>query len=183
MTETSNTEQARTDFQALTLVNHIGLICRNASLTREFYEDVLGIPLVNASVFRDPFREDGAEYCHLIFRMVGGRTLEFFDHPQLIDSTDFSTKNFLQFHIALSVEDRLTVIQYKEKLKIAGKKSRYIEHGDDCSIYFVDPNGINLEILYESPRERNESTVERNIARGILEDWVFKQNQSPEAER
>jgi hypothetical protein len=70
-------------------ITHHAFACRDAESTRNFYEDVLGMPLVAALVLEDPFLAVSTKYCHFFFEMADGSCLAFFDHPEQFTAGDF----------------------------------------------------------------------------------------------
>ncbi|HSW03578.1 VOC family protein, partial [Aquabacterium sp.] len=61
-------------------LHHFAWRCRDAEATRQFYEDLLGLPLVH--VIRKDHVPSTGEFCpyvHLFFRMADGGCIAFFD--------------------------------------------------------------------------------------------------------
>jgi hypothetical protein len=42
------------------------------------------------------------------------------------------------------------------------------------SLYFNDPNGINLEITYKTKGTAEHEVKARKVARSLLDAWTFK---------
>ncbi len=162
-------------------VNHLALACRDAAATRRFYEDLLGLPLVNAMVTEDPFRKDGSLYCHFFFELGDGNCLAFFDHTDLFEEKDFAPKSGFHQHIAMSVESDAIIQSYRERLEAAGVATKYIDHGLYHSLYFSDPNGLNLELTHKPAGTVAFEAKIRKISRKLIDDWIVERDQHVEA--
>lgn len=129
-------------------LNHFAWRCRDAEETRQFYEDILGLPL--AHVIREHTVPSTGEYCpytHIFFRMADGSFMAFFDlgDDQIAEPSP-NTPAWVN-HVALQVADRTELIAAKNKLQEAGVEVLGItDHHIINSIYFFDPNGIRLEL-------------------------------------
>ncbi len=138
------------DFPALLGLHHFAYRCRDAQETRAFYEDLLGLRLA-AVVAHDrvPSTDEFRPYCHIFFEMSDGSYLAFFD---LFDgqatTPDPATPVWVN-HLALRVESRLALTTAKLRLEQAGVAVLgIVDHGWFESLYFFDPNGIRLELVF-----------------------------------
>ena len=133
---------------------HFAYPCRDAEETRRFYEDLLGLPLVNCmQVDAVPSTGERGPYAHLFFEMGDGSYIGFFDlgkNEKLLPSPN--TPNWVQ-HLALEVPQIEDVVELKERLQAAGVEVRgIVDHEFVQSIYFFDPNGLRLEIATRTER-------------------------------
>jgi catechol 2,3-dioxygenase-like lactoylglutathione lyase family enzyme len=147
-------------------VNHIALVCKDMKRTVAFYEGILGMPLFKTTVIEGLGQ-------HFFFDM-GGSSLAFFwfrdgrhvepgvTVPAALMGTsgvpsDIKTAIGTMNHIAFDVEASM-LAEYKARLESAGVKvspivwhndihNLEIEHSSNwcTSIYFKDPDGIQLE--------------------------------------
>ena len=137
-------------FPPLLGLHHFAYRCRNAEETRHFYEDLLGLPLAAVVAHeRVPSTQEVYPYCHLFFEMADGSYLAFFD---LFDgqayAPDPATPPWVN-HLALRVSDRAALDDARVRLQGAGVEVLgTIDHGWFESIYFFDPNGIRLELVF-----------------------------------
>jgi catechol 2,3-dioxygenase-like lactoylglutathione lyase family enzyme len=146
-------------------VNHVALVCRDMAETVDFYENVLGMPLVKTL-------ELPGHGQHFFFDCGGGATLAFMwfkDAPpaapgiasQHLDvarhgaTTAIASMNHLAITIPLGLFD-----DYVDRLRNKGLSVHVINHndGEDShradltkntwirSMYFADPNGIRMEL-------------------------------------
>lgn len=148
-------------------LNHVALVVEDMARTVAFYEGVLGMPLVKTCDLPDGMGQ------HFFFD-IGGESLAFFWFPQAAtpapgvtvpktlmgEMGDVVTAVGSLNHIAFNVDAAL-LPEYKAKLEVAGVKVAPIVHHNDTpagfsfdelhpstwvsSIYFRDPDGIQLE--------------------------------------
>ena len=158
-------------------VDHIGLGCRDAETTRHFYEDILGMPLVLATVLNDPYAGgNNQEFCHFFFEVGNGTFLAFFDHPRAFTQDDFGARSAFLHHIAIEVADDAIVQEFRRRLEEAGVATRYTDHGVYHSLYFADPDGLNLEITCKPASNAEFVEKSRKVVREIFNGWVAKRS-------
>ncbi len=133
-------------------LHHFAYRCRNAEETRHFYEDILGMPLVH-TVYHDHVPSTGEyhPYFHIFFQMRDGGCLAFFD---LLDdqgcAVDPATPSWVN-HLAMNVATRGELVTTKARLEANGiEVLGIVDHKIFDSIYFFDPNGIRLELAFQT---------------------------------
>ena len=118
-------------------VHHVALICSDVERTVEFYDGLLGFPLIEMFENRD---YEGST--HFFFDIGHGNLLAFFDFPGLGLGPYAEVLGGLH-HIAISVEpdnwERL-------KKKLDDEGIPYL-HESGTSIYFKDPDGTRVELI------------------------------------
>ena len=123
-------------------IHHAALICRDVERTIQFYQGLLGVPLVELVENRD---YPGSS--HFFFDIGNRNLLGFFDFPGHAHPPFSETIGGVQ-HIAISVSAE----------QFAAARSRFDEAGIDYlgpdrgvedSLYFRDPNGVGLELYRE----------------------------------
>jgi catechol 2,3-dioxygenase-like lactoylglutathione lyase family enzyme len=128
-----------TDIKGL---HHNAYRCRDSEETRAWYEEFLGLPLVNA------FDIQGGEALHTFFQMKDGSCLAFFEVPN--KPFDFKQQDGLDLHIALAVDNDVFE-RMLEKGRDRGMEVRGpVDHGFCRSIYFRDPNGYIVELTADT---------------------------------
>lgn len=145
---------------------HLALVCSDMQRTVDFYQGLLGLPLVKTV----ELPEGGGQ--HFFFEVAPGSYLAFFWFPDAPDpapgiasaadmpgfgeiTSAIASMNHVAFTIPLDRFD-----DYKAKLDAAGVRTGMILNHDDSpwtvaaemhpgvyirSLYFVDPDGILLE--------------------------------------
>ena len=123
-------------------VHHMALICSDVEQTIQFYQDVLGFPLIELMENRD---YKGSS--HLFFDIGHENLLAFFDFPGLGLKPAIEAIGGIQ-HIAISVYP-----QHFERIKatLDAKGVQYLgpDRGATNSIYLRDPDGIQVELIRE----------------------------------
>lgn len=126
-------------------VHHIALICSDPDRTIEFYQGLLGFPLVEMFENRD---SPGS--MHFFFDIGHDNLLAFFDFPNLDLDPAVEAIGSLQ-HLALSVTPE-QLDAAKARLDHAGIEYLGPERGVHDSIYFRDPDGIQIELTSQPLR-------------------------------
>jgi len=123
-------------------VHHITFVGSNREATIDFYQGVLGMPLVI-----DQPNLDVPEETHLYFDAGDGRLITFFVRPSRAnDSTPNPEGIGILHHLAFTVS-RAVYTQVARRLNERGIwNTGNIDRGFMDSIYFRDPNGQLLEM-------------------------------------
>lgn len=164
-------------------VHHGAYRCRDAEQTRWFYEDVLGMPLTLAMVFdEEPGTGRKVDYMHLFFQMGDGNFVAFFDAPDSADEMMFRPRHAFDLHLAFEVD---TMEELKDRRRRINKAGRPcfgpVDHEFIHSIYFVDPNGIPLEITVRDPSYDQVVEADAAQAHDALKAWTEKTRAQKEA--
>ena len=118
-------------------VHHVALLCADVERTVHFYQDLLEFPLTDMFENRD---YGGST--HFFFDIGNGNGLAFFDLPGL-DLGPYAEVLGGLHHLAISMEPAQWT-RIKAKLDDAGVGYQHI---DGTSIYFLDPDGVRLELI------------------------------------
>ena len=130
-------------------LHHNAYRCRDSEETRAFYEDFLGLPLVNAFNIGTTKTGRTANVLHTFYAMEDGSCLAFFEAPD--QPFEFKDQHDFDLHIALTVEPD-TLDTMLRKGREAGIETRGpADHGFIQSIYFRDPNGYVIELTAPVP--------------------------------
>lgn len=121
-------------------LSHVGIYCHDCEAMIRFYEEVLGLTVTDRGLStsaKQPiiFMSSNATQHHQ-FVLVQGRAK---DVP--------STVNQLSFKV--EALDELRVVANKVTGK--GVKVRQTSHGNAWSVYFMDPEGNQIEIYLDTP--------------------------------
>lgn len=153
-------------------LHHNAYRCRDSEETRKFYEDFLGLPLVNAFEINATKTGRETRVLHSFYQMADGSCLAFFEVPGE-DGADFEFKEQHDFdlHIALEVPHG-DLEPWMAKGKKAGKTVRGVaDHGMIDSIYFRDPNGYVIELTGKREGHDEAMNPKLNKARQHLDAW------------
>ena len=159
-------------------LHHSAYRCRDAEETRQFYEDFLGLPLVNAFEIRETKTGRETKVIHVFFEMGDGSFLAFFEAPG--EPFDFKDQHDYDLHIALEV-DKKTLHEMFDKGRSSGIETRGIaDHGFIESIYFRDPNGYVIELTTPTNAGTEQTLVEKqSAARQALDSWQNSKHAEP----
>jgi catechol 2,3-dioxygenase-like lactoylglutathione lyase family enzyme len=153
-------------------LHHAAYRCRNSEETRKFYEDFLGLPLVDALPIGTTATGRAANVLHTFFAMDDGSCIAFFEEPDA--SFDFKAQRDFDLHLALTV-DADTLGSMLERGKAQGFETRGVsDHGFVHSIYFRDPNGYVVELAAPVAQDSDADTSSQSRgarARAILTQW------------
>ena len=131
--------------------HHVGLATHNMEATLAFYEDVLGFKTKVCDVINP---EAGGAIRHAFLDTGHGEMIAFmeFNDVKGIDADfDAGINRGLGLgggvmHFAFKANDEADLQARKDHLQEHGVKARgIVDHGWCKSVYFVDPNGIQLE--------------------------------------
>lgn len=123
-------------------VHHITLVGSNRESVVDFYEGVLGMPLV----FSQP-NLDVPEEEHLYFDPGDGRLITFFVRPTRVNDPTPNPEGIGNVHHLAFTVSRATYTQVAKRLNERGiKNTGPIDRGFMDSIYFRDPDGQLLEL-------------------------------------
>src|SRR5256714_2398256 len=136
-------------------VHHLALICADPERTIRFYQDLLGFPLVELFENRD---YEGSS--HFFFDIGAGNMLAFFDFPGLGLEPVPEGLGGVQ-HVAISVTPE-TFEALKRKLDDAGVKYLGPDMGVHESVYFKDPDNIQVELIRHPLMELPESAPQES---------------------
>ncbi len=123
-------------------VHHITMVGSNRETVIDFYQGVLGMPLV----FSQP-NLDVPEEEHLYFDTGDGRLLTFFVQPSRADDPAPNPQGVGNLHHLAFTVSRAVYNQVAQRLRERGiSNTGPIDRGFMDSIYFRDPNGQLLEL-------------------------------------
>lgn len=159
-------------------LHHYAYRCRDAEETRQFYEDVLGLPLFH--FIRADHVPSTGEYCpyvHIFFRMMDGSCIAFFDlGDNVMPQPSPNTPAWVN-HIAFRVDSVAALEQMKARLQAHGVEVLGVtDHRVFQSIYFFDPNGIRLELCAQLASDR-QMAEEQKPVRAKLDAWTQEKAQ------
>lgn len=128
-------------------VDHIALVTWEPAATCDFYTRVLGLPLVHAITATGWLKEDFPDFVHFFFELGKGNYLAFFYFFGLPEEEPPGDLMHRSRHLAFHVDTEEEMLAWRERIKSHGVRVTHpMQHELLESIYFDDPNGIQLEI-------------------------------------
>jgi catechol 2,3-dioxygenase-like lactoylglutathione lyase family enzyme len=153
-------------------LNHVAYVTKDTAATTRFYTEVLGMKLVGHAI-DDSVGSTGekSRFLHTFFEMGDGSCIAFFEiEGQQHDHHDTPLPRWAA-HLALSVDSMEELRAAHQRLLDEGVEVRgVIDHeGVWNSIYFFDPNGVRLELTYQSRPLTDEDAA---AAQTAVAQWV-----------
>ena len=143
---------------AIAGVHHTARPTWKLAETVHFYREVMGLDLLHAISARGWGPEDHPDFLHFFFGSGRESTIAFFyylntDPPE----EELPPENWLYraVHTAWRVEDRQTLLDWRERFERQGLEVLQVSHEILESIYVTDPNGYLVEICWQM-REMDE---------------------------
>jgi catechol 2,3-dioxygenase-like lactoylglutathione lyase family enzyme len=155
-------------------LHHSAYRCRDSELTRQFYEDFLGLRLAGSLWITESKTGRKTSALHTFYELDDGAYIAFFEDPEA--PFDFKPQRDYDLHLALEVDP--SVLQpMLDKARAAGLEARGIsDHNFIHSIYFRDPNGYVVELAARMPNHDQAMDPARNDARAILDRWQARKD-------
>lgn len=153
-------------------MHHIAYVVRDQEATRQFYEDVLGFPLVATWSEAGPFPgfpDQTLEYCHTFFELPDGSALSFFAFADDDAYKGLRNRNGIA-HLAIHATPDEQA-QMRRRLEEAGHVPQFIDHGYVQSVYVQDPDGLTVEFTAEPPDAAEIAAWQRATAHDTLARW------------
>ena len=163
-------------------LHHNAYVTRDQEKTRQFYEGVIGMPLVATWCESDELFGKVRTYCHTFFEMADGGALAFFQFEDPQDQEEFGPSMPASpfHHIALAVNAQ-TQAAIEKRIAAAGiepPNTYVLEHGYCRSVYVTDPNGLILEFTLDHPEVDTIARDRRADARKELKRWLAGDHKS-----
>jgi glyoxylase I family protein len=157
-------------------LHHHATVTDDQEATRQFYEDVIGMPLVATWTESDELFGEVRTYCHTFYALADGSALAFFQFAEPKDQELFKTSvNFSPFrHVALAV-DQETQDGIRGRLAAAGYEEPVtftLDHGYCVSLYVLDPNDLLLEFTVDHHDAGRINDERRQTAKEDLARWL-----------
>ena len=152
-------------------LHHAAFRCRDSEETRRFYEDFLGLPLVDAFEIRQTKTGRSTSVLHTFFEMRDGSCMAFFEAPGR--PFEFKDQHDFDLHIALEVEPAELEAKFAQGRERGIETRGIADHGFIHSIYFRDPNGYVVELSARKPDSASSGTAgdRPRTARDALDTW------------
>ena len=165
-------------------MHHYAYKCKDPIITRQFWEDTLGMPLehIVRATHVPSTGGDPVHYFHMFFRMANGSYIAFFDLGDDQESMPSPNTDRWINHIALEVSNLDELATIKHKLEAQGVRDIVgpLDHDFVKSIYLFDPNGIRLEFTVRT--EGNDSHVygKTESADAEFKKWIAERPRAKE---
>lgn len=160
-----------------THLHHNAHVTRDIEAIRQFYEEIIGMPLVSTWCEKTMLFGKERTYLHCFFDLGNGECLAFFQFANEDDQQEFGPElapsGFR--HIAMKVDGVSEQQAIRERLEAAGYKEpeMYIlEHGYCNSLYVYDPSGLLIEFVVDHPDVEKINADQLGKAHSELARWL-----------
>lgn len=177
MSETLEARQTAVPLEQLPLrLHHQAFAVKDQEVTRQFMEEVLGIPLVATwceRVYR-PEVDREVEYCHTFYSIGDGGAVAYF---QFGDEEAWEKNRLVLQKVggALHTAFQVTQKTYDEilgRLKRSDTPYRVVDHGYCLSLYVNSPDGYRFEFVIDAPEADKIAAMRREDAHSELRRWL-----------
>lgn len=157
-------------------LHHYAFVVRDQEINRQFFEDIIGLPLIATwceSGLRPEVQREMA-YCHTFYGMADGGALAFF---QFDDDAMYERCKAIEpevgryHHIALKVT-RTTFDEILKRANAAGILHRELDHGYCLSTYMMSPDGLRVEFTVDHDDVDRINAMRRADAHRELKRWL-----------
>jgi catechol 2,3-dioxygenase-like lactoylglutathione lyase family enzyme len=149
-------------------LHHHAFVVADQERTRAFYEDVIGLPLVETWCEED----DTSDYCHTFYELADGSCLAFFQFASAeVQEANARPSTSVYDHVALAATPSVQAA-IAARAEAAGALSMTIDHGYCTSLYVPDPDGLIIEITVDKPDAVAAAVERRGRAHDELARWL-----------
>jgi len=157
-------------------LHHTAYTTKDMEKTRQFYEEVIGLPLVATWSESDELFGKMRTYCDCFFGLADGAALAFFQFADQDDERTLSPPipETPFHHIALKV-DPATQDKIEQRIQAAGSTAPatfVLEHGYGRSLSIKDPNRMLLECTRDAPNAAQIAQERQADAHATLQRWL-----------
>jgi catechol 2,3-dioxygenase-like lactoylglutathione lyase family enzyme len=151
-----------------TRLHHHAYVSKDHERTRAFYEDVIGLPLVETWCETDA----ASDFCHTFYELADGSCLAFFQFADPdVQATNTPPKTSVYDHVALAASAEVQAA-IAGRAEAAGLPAMILDHGYCTSLYLSDPDGLLIEITVDDPEAVQGAAARRDRARAELDRWL-----------
>jgi catechol 2,3-dioxygenase-like lactoylglutathione lyase family enzyme len=149
-------------------LHHHAFVVADQERTRRFYEDVVGLPLVDTWCEHD----GTTAFCHTFYELADGSALAFFQFadPE-VQAANTTPSTSVYDHVALHATPEVQRA-IEARAKVADHPTLTIDHGYCTSLYLSDPDGLVVEVTVDNPAATAAAPVRRQRARDELARWL-----------
>jgi glyoxylase I family protein len=158
-------------------LHHHAYVVRDQEKNRQFFEEVLGIPLTATWCERhfSPWVNREVAFCHTFYSLGDGGALAFFsfadDEVYQKCQAAVPAEIGAFHHVAFKVDD----VGYQEllgRIQAAEQPVRETDHGYCRSLYCTSPDGLIVEFTVDPPDATEIGALRRADAHAELARWM-----------
>jgi glyoxylase I family protein len=157
-------------------LHHNAYVVKDLEKTRQFYEDLIGLPLQATWCEKTDLFGKERVYAHCFFGLADGSALAFFQFADGSDQKEFGPELPISGfrHIALKVEKSLQqeLLAKIKKAKYNEQKYYVLEHGYCNSLYVLDPDDMIVEFCTDHEEVERINAEVLPKAHSELKRWL-----------
>lgn len=149
-------------------LHHHAYVVADQARTREFYEQIIGLPLIETWCEHG----DDSDYCHTFYELGDGSSLAFFQFADPdVHAANTAPPGSVFYHVALEATSEVQD-QVAGRASAAGIGTLVIDHGYCTSLYISDPDRLLIEITVDNPDAVDGAAGRRAVAAAELSRWL-----------
>lgn len=134
-------------------IDHVAFVTFDPGATVKFYTEVLGAELTHCITAKGWGPSDYPDFAHFFFNIGGAQNLAFFYYFGLAPEEPPESKvPRIARHVSLHCQTIDELGKWERHLREAGLRVSRTEHETITSIYFKDPNNLQLEMTAPNRR-------------------------------
>jgi catechol 2,3-dioxygenase-like lactoylglutathione lyase family enzyme len=157
-------------------LHHNAYVAKDLEKTRQFYEDLMGMPLLATWCEKTELFGKERIYCHCFFGLKDESALAFFQFADPADQKEFGPELPVSGfrHIALKVDKDLQqdLLQRLKKANYNPEKYYFLDHGYCNSLYVLDPDDMIVEFCTDHPEVDRINAEVLPKAHSELKRWL-----------
>ena len=157
-------------------LHHNAYVTTDMEAVRQFYEEIIGYPLVATWAEKTDLFGKERTYMHCFFDIGDGSALAFFQFADPEDHAEFGPElppsGFR--HLAMKV-DQATQDGIRDRLAAAGitePQAYILNHGYCYSLYVFDPSGLLVEFTVDHDDVEQSNAEKKKTAHEDLAKWL-----------
>jgi len=153
-----------------TRLHHSAVVAKDLGASREFYEGIMGLPLVATW---SESNEGLGDFCHAFFGLEDGSAVALFQFAsEEVYKACQRPENLSAFHHLALRGTKETQDEIRLRANAAGVEHRTTNHGYCVSLYLNDPDGHVVELTYDTEIALENADFIRDRADKELERWL-----------
>ena len=157
-------------------LHHNAYVAKDLERTRQFYEDLIGLPLLATWCEKTELFGKERTYAHCFFGLADGSALAFFQFADPADQKEFGPELPVSGfrHIALKVEKSLQqdLLNKLKQTNYNPQKYYFLEHGYCNSLYVLDPDDMIVEFCTDHEEVDRINAEVQPKAHKELKRWL-----------
>lgn len=159
-------------------IHHVAFATKDVNATIHFYEDLFGFPLIHSEAERHESEHGVHSMTHLFFDAGADASIAFFTLDNIGEQPEWKTDLAESVGVPVWVNHCAFRATSEQQTLVKGRMASEgieplmdLDHGWCHSLYFLDPNGIMVELCRDTPGFTRDGDAARKAlaeAHGIV---------------